>query len=168
MPWVIMHKVKRTNGKVGKIEGRKLHRKLNSRFVYRLTFVLFSPLFTRSIIECSRSRSSMSSIKTAFWSGFPFTRLFNDLAAVVLCGFLSIDRWLLFGWGAICSWQQSRQQSKCKCQIQMSSGHSNWSNSQAFKHTNTHTDTICICVLMMANCRHLCPFGYYVNVFAYF
>lgn len=38
-------------------------------------------------------------------------------------------------------------------------------------HTRTHTHTtvsVCVVVLMLANCRHLCPLGHYVNVFAYF
>lgn len=55
--------------------------------------------------------------------------------------------------------------SECKCEIQMSKGQS------TAKHTRTHTYTlvsVCVVVLMLANCRHLCPLGHYVNVFAYF
>lgn len=57
--------------------------------------------------------------------------------------------------------------SLCKCEIQMSKGHTH------IRHTSARVCVcVCSCVLLLANCRHLCPLGYYnycyVNVFAYF
>jgi len=50
----------------------------------------------------------------------------------------------------------------------MSTGHSTTLTQQYSNRSNRHPHTLTICVLMLANCRHLCPFGYYVKCICIF